>query len=116
MNKPPNQAREELVRQRDQLAERLEQIRRDETRRAAPLSYDSADRAQEQENDEVLAGLEETTGDLLLQYQHALERIDAGRYGVCEMCGFDIRPERLAAVPQATRCSACAEQAGLKAA
>jgi RNA polymerase-binding transcription factor DksA len=39
----------------------------------------------------------------------ALERLDAGDYGICENCGEAINPERLEALPYATRCIACAQ-------
>jgi len=108
MVKKPSDARAELQRAREQLAERLRQIRSDESRAAAPLSADAPDRAQEQENDEVLVRLERATQDLMQQYQHAIDRIDQGQYGVCERCGFAIESRRLEAVPQATTCAACA--------
>lgn len=51
------------------------------------------------------------------QAQHAGELRDQGSYGVCESCGRPIGEERLAAVPEATRCISCqttweASQAG----
>ena len=41
------------------------------------------------------------------QAQHAVELRDQGSYGVCESCGGTIGEERLAAVPEATRCISC---------
>ena len=38
------------------------------------------------------------------------EKIRQGTYGVCEVCGRQIPPGRLQAVPEATRCVACAER------
>jgi DnaK suppressor protein len=38
----------------------------------------------------------------------ALARIEHGDYGVCSNCGADIAPARLAALPTATKCIACA--------
>jgi DnaK suppressor protein len=38
----------------------------------------------------------------------ALQRLDAGTYGVCERCGRRIPAERLAARPSARTCVACA--------
>lgn len=38
----------------------------------------------------------------------ALERMEAGGYGVCARCGRDIPPARLVARPMATLCVACA--------
>jgi DnaK suppressor protein len=34
--------------------------------------------------------------------------IDAGNYGICRTCGKQIDPKRLAALPCAQRCVACA--------
>ena len=48
-----------------------------------------------------------------LQARHAAELRDQGAYGVYESCGGPIGEERLAAVPEATRCISC--QAGWEA-
>lgn len=101
----------ELLWMRNELAGRLERIRRDASHAARPLAADAPDRAQEQENDEVLARLEASTADLLKQYEHALARLEAGAYGRCEICGYAIEPDRIEALPQATRCLACARLA-----
>lgn len=52
--------------------------------------------------------IEQNTVDLLGKVRHALARIDAGRYGVCESCGKPIPVERLEALPYATLCVDCA--------
>jgi DnaK suppressor protein len=39
--------------------------------------------------------------------QQALERLNAGTYGVCLECGEPIPRERLRAVPEATTCVRC---------
>jgi DnaK suppressor protein len=44
------------------------------------------------------------------QAERALERQARGVYGVCEDCGANIPPERLAVLADATRCVGC--QAG----
>ena len=36
------------------------------------------------------------------------ERVAAGTFGRCEVCGRTIGEERLAALPEAVRCVACA--------
>ena len=107
MSKNVQDVRQELLWVQEQLARRLSRIRED-ARHAQPLSRDSADRAQEQENDEVLERLDRSTESLLAQYRHAVQWIDQGRYGTCETCGFPIEPERLGVVPQATQCADCA--------
>jgi DnaK suppressor protein len=54
--------------------------------------------------------------DLALSFQaqteveeidHALAKLEAGRYGVCEHCGQAIPKARLRAIPQARLCIAC---------
>jgi len=42
----------------------------------------------------------------------ALRKLDEGTYGKCESCGKEIPPERLEAVPAATLCVSCKQQAG----
>jgi RNA polymerase-binding protein DksA len=44
----------------------------------------------------------------LAQLDEALARLHAGTFGVCEVCGGPIAPERLEARPTATTCIACA--------
>lgn len=41
------------------------------------------------------------------QAKHARDRMAQGGYGVCEDCGRPIGEERLAALPDATRCVTC---------
>jgi DnaK suppressor protein len=43
---------------------------------------------------------------------NALKRVEAGTYGKCERCGNEIPVERLEALPTATLCVACKQQAG----
>ncbi len=42
-----------------------------------------------------------------IQAEHARARIAEGGYGVCEDCSGKIAPERLEALPDATRCVNC---------
>ncbi|MFC4021518.1 TraR/DksA family transcriptional regulator [Micromonospora sp. GCM10011542] len=52
----------------------------------------------------LLAGARERIAAL----DDALRRVDAATYGVCERCGQPIAEERLAALPFARCCMACA--------
>jgi RNA polymerase-binding transcription factor DksA len=52
----------------------------------------------------------ERARDKLKKLEAALQRMEEGTYGVCEAYGQAIEPERLAALPIATRCIACAHQ------
>ena len=42
--------------------------------------------------------------EMLEQTEHALERIEAGTYGLCEVCGKPIGKARMQAFPRATLC------------
>ena len=43
----------------------------------------------------------------LAEIDHALEKYDAGTYGLCDSCGEPIEPARLEALPQASLCLNC---------
>ena len=85
---------------------RLDSIKKDVTQ---AHSVDSAEQAQERENDEVVDAIGNETAASIRIIQAALERIEDGTYGSCEDCGEDIGAARLKAVPEATRCVACAD-------
>lgn len=46
----------------------------------------------------------------LKSLQAALEKLERGRYAICEVCGRPIDPERLAILPETTRCVVCARK------
>ena len=56
---------------------------------------------------EIDYSLEEASNHVLGAIDAALERIDAGTYGVCMTCGKPIGDERLEAIPYATQCIDC---------
>ncbi|UWE13688.1 TraR/DksA C4-type zinc finger protein [Actinacidiphila bryophytorum] len=41
---------------------------------------------------------------MLVQAEHALQRLDEGTYGLCEVCGNPIGKARMQAFPRATLC------------
>jgi RNA polymerase-binding transcription factor DksA len=53
---------------------------------------------------ELDEGLEEGARETLVEIEAALQRIDAGTYGICDGCGKPIGAERLAAIPWARLC------------
>ncbi|KUN86704.1 DNA-binding protein [Streptomyces bungoensis] len=48
--------------------------------------------------------------EMLLQTGRALERLDAGTYGLCENCGNPIGKARMQAFPRATLCVECKQK------
>jgi DnaK suppressor protein len=63
-----------------------------------------ADTATAMYDRELDDGLEEGARETLVEIDAALQRIDAGTYGSCEVCGKPIGAERLSAIPWARLC------------
>jgi DnaK suppressor protein len=87
------------------LQKRLSSIKKDVTQ---SHSGDSAEQAQERENDEVVDAIGNETAQSISIIQAALDRIENGSYGICKACGEGIGEARLEAIPEATRCVDCA--------
>ena len=98
--------KDELEKRLAALQARLDSIKKDVTREH---SGDSAEQAQERENDEVVDAIGNETAQSIKGVTAALERIADGSYGICENCGDQIGQARLEIVPEATRCVACAD-------
>jgi len=43
----------------------------------------------------------------LREVEYALHKFELGTYGLCDVCGQPIEPERLGALPQASLCLSC---------
>lgn len=97
--------RSDLERRLDVLLRRVDRISGD-LRRAGDRDWQ--ERAIELENDDVLEGLDDASRAEATAIRAALRRMDAGTYGVCARCGQGIGVARLAALPSATTCVACA--------
>jgi len=63
-----------------------------------------ADHASDTYDREIDDTLEENAEQILHEIDAALARIEDGTYGTCRVCGDEIPPERLEAVPYATLC------------
>jgi DnaK suppressor protein len=104
------QIRSELESERQRLRDAIEAVNhRDSiTEETGDLSVGQddhiADTASETFMRELDGGLEENAEHLLAKIEGALERMDAGTYGTCLVCGRPIDDERLQAVPYATLC------------
>ncbi|WP_116245172.1 TraR/DksA C4-type zinc finger protein [Nocardiopsis sp. FIRDI 009] len=95
--------REEIRESEDELAARLS----DPVEGAGDDPADTGAKAFQREHDLALAY---NTRDLLAKSERAIERMDAGTYGVCESCGQAIGKARLQAFPRATLCVTCKQR------
>ncbi|MEU0489682.1 TraR/DksA family transcriptional regulator [Nocardiopsis changdeensis] len=96
-------ARREIRQVEEQVAERLE----DPVDGAGDDPADTGAKAFQREHELALAY---NTRDLLAASERAIERMDAGTYGVCDSCGRPIGKERLQAFPRATLCVSCKQR------
>lgn len=98
-----DQQKQKLEEQRDRLRGEIEQlgIPGETNLGLGNHMADDASLAYEQEQN---LGLRRILSRELVQVEAALQRIDEGRYGICEVCGDPIDPARLKAMPSASLC------------
>ncbi len=101
------QCKQLLEEQKTELSQRLGRVRRNITR---TLDRDSAERALQIENNEVVDALGNEAQLELQAISEAMGKIDAGTYGRCAQCGGAISVQRLTARPQAEKCFSCATE------
>ncbi|MCC6502611.1 MAG: RNA polymerase-binding protein DksA [Deltaproteobacteria bacterium] len=71
---------------------------------------DPTDRASLETDRNFLLRVKDRERKLISKINEALERIDDGSYGVCELCGEDISEKRLEARPVTTCCIECKKE------
>lgn len=97
----------ELSEKLAELEQRLATIKTDISKSHSP---DSAEQAQERENDEVLEEIGRETEAAIVDTRLALARVQEGTYGQCVSCGEKIDADRLQIIPETIRCLPCAEE------
>ena len=113
MNRDYAEMQRVLIAKREELASRLERIKRNIT---SGHSADSEEQAQELENAEVVDALGNETRRELSKVASALAQIENKTYGICVNCEEEIPLARLQAYPFADRCIRCATVAEARAA
>lgn len=69
--------------------------------------FRDADTSQQMSAQETSEAIRKVQAVAEEQARHAADLRERGAYGTCEVCGGPIGDERLAAVPDATRCISC---------
>ncbi len=105
---------ERLKKEKVELLEKIEQLRAlgqpsAERKEGSPFGKreEGADEASELEK---RLALEKRVGESLNEVEHALQKYEAGTYGLCDSCGQAIEQARLEAIPQASLCLSCKAQ------
>ena len=95
--------RAEILQAESQIAARLGDA-------VAEAGDDEADASSKLFEREHELAITRNSRELLEQTEHAIARIEAGTYGVCESCGKPIGKARLLAFPRATLCVECKQR------
>ena len=94
----------ELREESDQAAALVSELRSDVRDEPVGDEVDMGAKASDLDREaSIVTGLKDRIGEV----RHAMERLDAGRYGWCEECGDSIPAERLLVFPAATLCVSC---------
>ncbi|KAB2811827.1 TraR/DksA family transcriptional regulator [Pimelobacter simplex] len=118
MAEPPD-ARDRLVAERDEALRRLAGLTGDFDEVVAASRDTNADDEHDPEGATIafersqLAALVRQVRAHLADVDAALGRLDAGTYGLCEVCGRPIAGERLEVRPAARTCVVCAAAGGV---
>jgi DnaK suppressor protein len=108
--------RERIERERDEAVGQLRELgitldpEPSRTESAVEQARDEGDQAQASERQDIGFMTRERVANRINRLTAALERLNEGTYGACEMCGETIERSRLEALPEATRCLACQKQ------
>jgi DnaK suppressor protein len=107
----PEQARERLLAEGDRLIQVRDAATRLSTsateadqRELSSSDQHPAEQATETLERELDLGVLQSVESELVDVQAALQRLDAGTYGICEVCGEPIAEGRLEAMPAARYC------------
>ena len=103
-----NEVRNRLVAKQAELQRRIDGTQQTERKEVADRENDDA---QLWTVSDVRDDLDSQASHELERVNRALERLNAGEYGTCVECGEPIGDARLEALPYATLCIQCAEEA-----
>ena len=103
------ETRQKLIELRERILENMRKELADYRHRSTSNSADPIDQAADAYDDNVTFEIAANNDEELEQIESALEKIEKGTYGLCEMCNIAISPTRLKILPFATRCVNCRE-------
>lgn len=113
-SKEIEEIRDELIDRKRQLADRVARLTEESTLggpleqgETSSLPTHLADLGTETFEQDNTLGLAERSAAEVQSIDQALARIEEGTYGICEQCRRRILPDRLRALPSASRCTAC---------
>ncbi len=85
----------------------MKETAKDQSGDLSSYSFHMADQGSDTLGREMAFTFASREGRYLHHLNEALERIEAGTYGICRSCGGPVSRKRLEAVPNATQCISC---------
>ena len=97
---------------RDLLNQRMQELRSEAGKTVEDMDEDEnfpdpSDRASMESNRNSILRIRDRERKLIFKIQEALQRLEAGEFGICEECGENIGIDRLKARPVTTLCIDC---------
>jgi len=100
----------ELRSKLQELQARLERTHKHIFQKSEPVSANFHEQVTETESDQLVMTLELEAKNEIARINKALQRIAAGEYLTCALCGEEIGLQRLQAIPYTDRCVGCADK------
>ena len=111
---PLEQIRERLLKEHERASSALTRLGRADEHESnvgpGESPVEEGDVAQASEHRDMTFMQRERLAQRIARLNHALARLAANTYGVCEECGHPIAAARLAAAPEVARCRECQER------
>ena len=112
-NAKSSQIRAKLEAEKKRIQDELTQLNSsramDERREGSPFGKREEEATESMELEKRLA-LDSRLNSLLVEVERALQKMDAGTYGYCDICNTAIDPARMEALPQAILCISCRQK------
>ncbi|MCC8165135.1 MAG: TraR/DksA C4-type zinc finger protein, partial [Planctomycetes bacterium] len=99
-----------LIERRERLLAGMRRELAMQKERAESKVADEVDKATDAYDEDLSFEIAAANDQELKEIQVALEKIEKGTYGKCEICGCGISPFRLKILPSATTCVSCRGQ------
>jgi len=99
-----------LLERKNSIIKKLSQFYRESQEIETDTALDVVDKAETSYTKEFLLGLTDSEREQLQQIDQALDRLEKGEYGRCQVCHKEIGKKRLQIIPWTPYCISCQEK------
>ncbi|HEK86386.1 MAG: TraR/DksA family transcriptional regulator [Candidatus Saccharicenans sp.] len=108
--KEKEEYRKLLLDKKKSIINKLSQFYNESKEIETDTALDVVDKAETSYTKEFLLGLTDSERQLLTMIDQALQRLEKGEFGLCQICHKEIGKKRLQAVPWTPYCISCQEK------